>query len=115
MYSRALIAARGEHCFRCGTDQSLIIHHVDGNRSNNNLSNLDVLCRECHGNVHKNKPRIVHIESPKLKREHLLFELYKRFEHGLNLMTGFDSGFSAEDIIQFIEDMGITIQKEESE
>lgn len=50
----ALIALRGRTCECCGlsiwNDQPipLEIHHEDGNRLNNELSNLKILCRNCH-------------------------------------------------------------------
>jgi len=110
MYSKALIAARGGHCFICGTEQSLIVHHIDENRSNNHPSNLVVLCRECHIKIHKYTLKIVPTVIPQtFNRDYLLSELYTRFEHAFYLMADFDVGFSAEDIIQFMEDIGITI------
>lgn len=42
-------------CVRCGYDEyecSLRIHHKDRNRSNNCVSNLEVLCANCHDVVH---------------------------------------------------------------
>jgi len=42
-------------CERCGFDQnisSIIIHHKDKNRANNDLSNLEVLCANCHAIEH---------------------------------------------------------------
>ena len=110
MYSQPLIAALGGHCFNCDTEYSLVIHHVDGNRSNNYLSNLEVLCRTCHIETHKNKPKIVHVEIPKrIIRTNLLYEINNRFGHGLDLMTNYDVGFNAEDIVQLIEDIGIEV------
>ena len=51
-----------EKCELCGKKIKLIIHHKDGNRHNNGLSNLQVLCTNCHAkvdnrvnNFHKNK------------------------------------------------------------
>ena len=49
-----LIALRGRKCECCGISEwlgqpiNLEIHHVDGNRSNNDLSNLQLLCPNCH-------------------------------------------------------------------
>lgn len=52
---------REEHDLRCADcgmdqeahreefDQALHIHHKDGDKSNNNLSNLSALCARCHG------------------------------------------------------------------
>jgi len=44
-----------EKCERCGFDepkQILGIHHKDRNRHNNELSNLEVLCPNCHSMEH---------------------------------------------------------------
>lgn len=35
-------------CQECGDSENLDIHHKDGNRENNLLENLTVLCRSCH-------------------------------------------------------------------
>lgn len=38
-------------CSSCGKDAkevNLIIHHKDGNRTNNNINNLEVTCTACH-------------------------------------------------------------------
>ena len=45
----------GFKCERCGYDRSrdvLETHHRDGNRKNNDLSNLQVLCPTCHKETH---------------------------------------------------------------
>lgn len=42
-------------CSRCGTTSGqLDIHHKDGNRNNNNRSNLTYMCRSCHRSKHDN-------------------------------------------------------------
>jgi len=48
-------------CYRCGSDSDLTIHHIDhkgsnyvkqGLESNNNINNLLLVCRKCHGSIH---------------------------------------------------------------
>lgn len=42
-------------CNRCGYDdhkEILVIHHVDRDRTNNDLNNLEVLCPNCHALEH---------------------------------------------------------------
>ena len=39
-------------CINCGTIEKIHIHHIDGNRLNNKLSNLKVLCNSCHNKEH---------------------------------------------------------------
>ena len=52
--SKALIALRGHKCEHCGLAEwfgepiSLEIHHIDGDRLNNVLENLQLLCPNCH-------------------------------------------------------------------
>ena len=44
-----------QECKRCGYDRHpniLVVHHVDRNRTNNNLSNLEILCPNCHALEH---------------------------------------------------------------
>jgi len=49
-------------CSICGTKEDLTVHHLDhkgrnkldkGEPQNNRLDNLVVLCRKCHGTLHK--------------------------------------------------------------
>lgn len=35
-------------CQQCGSTKNLMVHHKDGNRKNNNPSNLETLCWSCH-------------------------------------------------------------------
>ncbi len=41
-------------CRKCGRDDKriLLIHHLDGDQANNDLSNLTWLCYNCHWLVH---------------------------------------------------------------
>lgn len=42
-------------CNRCGYNKrndTLIVHHIDHNRQNNKVSNLEILCRNCHYGHH---------------------------------------------------------------
>lgn len=43
-----------ERCEHDGNKKKLIVHHIDRNRHNNNVSNLEVLCTMCHAHEHKN-------------------------------------------------------------
>lgn len=36
-------------CCHCGTSQDLTVDHINRDRKDNNLSNLQTLCRPCHG------------------------------------------------------------------
>ena len=51
------IALQGRELNRCeGCNElfpSLDIHHIDGNPHNNDVDNLLLLCKECHGERHK--------------------------------------------------------------
>ena len=39
-------------CAYCGSTKNLLIHHLDENRNNNEVSNLIVLCKSCHQKHH---------------------------------------------------------------
>lgn len=43
---------RGDVCEQCGAADSLDVHHLDLNPSNNELSNLMTLCGSCHTKWH---------------------------------------------------------------
>lgn len=40
LYREKAIREFGEQCQRCGTEETVLVHHKDGNRDNNSLSNL---------------------------------------------------------------------------
>jgi hypothetical protein len=44
-------------CSKCGIDdiRVLLTHHLDGNRKNNKIKNLEWLCRNCHYLIHNRK------------------------------------------------------------
>ncbi len=43
---------KGTHCNRCGTQEKLCVHHLDEDRTNNELDNLETVCRRCHALEH---------------------------------------------------------------
>lgn len=49
-----LIAQRGTKCERCGYSklEILHVHHKDRDRDNNDLSNLELICPNCHYEEH---------------------------------------------------------------
>ncbi len=49
-----LLAERGQKCERCGyvKIEILEVHHKDRNRDNNDLSNLALVCPNCHAEEH---------------------------------------------------------------
>jgi len=42
-------------CEKCGNtdEKSLVKHHINGNRDNNQTSNIKILCANCHMALHK--------------------------------------------------------------
>jgi 5-methylcytosine-specific restriction endonuclease McrA len=36
----------------CGSEEHICVHHSDEDRTNNELSNLEILCRSCHAIRH---------------------------------------------------------------
>jgi 5-methylcytosine-specific restriction endonuclease McrA len=58
---QALQAARFR-CQDCGrratADDTLSVHHVDRDATNNALSNLEVLCRGCHKDRHSSRLKV---------------------------------------------------------
>lgn len=70
VYRGTVIELLGDKCSRCGSTNELIVHHKDRNRSNNSVSNLELLCVSCHNKTHplnktkKAYPRIFHLYVP---------------------------------------------------
>lgn len=56
-YRDTALANKPNICNRCGYSQVvqiLEVHHIDRNRENNDLSNLEILCPNCHQIEHYN-------------------------------------------------------------
>lgn len=55
LFRNYMILGRAIKCEICGYDkysQVLEVHHIDKNRSNNNILNLQLLCANCHREQH---------------------------------------------------------------
>lgn len=52
IYSKKAFEFYGKVCNRCNSKNRLLVHHKDENRSNNELSNLEILCKKCHQDHH---------------------------------------------------------------
>jgi hypothetical protein len=48
VYRAKAIDFYGSTCMLCGDSGVVDVHHRDGNRDNNTISNLTVLCKSCH-------------------------------------------------------------------
>ena len=45
-------------CNRCGSSKYICVHHIDENRYNNVIENLEVLCKKCHQAHHAKRDPI---------------------------------------------------------
>lgn len=55
IYRSRAIQHYGRRCMRCRYDRceaALDVHHISRDRTNNDLKNLEVLCRNCHAEEH---------------------------------------------------------------
>lgn len=59
-YRRKCIERKGEKCRICGEKEDVDVHHVDGNRRNNSLTNLVPICRYCHVGIHQDRENYSH-------------------------------------------------------
>lgn len=39
-------------CELCGSTKYLLTHHIDRDRHNNDVANLQIVCKKCHQNIH---------------------------------------------------------------
>lgn len=52
-YRERCLTEKGEQCIECGSEENILVHHVDGNRDNNDIDNLVPICELCHNEVHQ--------------------------------------------------------------
>ena len=53
---RKILKRRGieiKECSKCGINRKLVVHHIDKNRKNNDINNLQILCFKCHNDLHE--------------------------------------------------------------
>ena len=54
----------GGICVICGSNENIEIHHINGIKNDNRLSNLATLCRKCHVSMMKGKKfNVLHIDN----------------------------------------------------
>lgn len=51
-FSKKALDYYGNQCNRCPSKDNILVHHKDEDRTNNVLSNLEVLCKKCHQDHH---------------------------------------------------------------
>lgn len=49
---------RNDSCEVCGGTNRLTAHHINGDRSNNSLANIQTLCNNCHSTHHHHARRV---------------------------------------------------------
>ena len=54
-YRKIAFSFKEAICERCGDKNYLLVHHKDSNRSNNELQNLEILCKKCHQKHHEHR------------------------------------------------------------
>jgi len=59
-YRVKCIIEKGDYCNICGERENVDVHHIDGNRTNNELKNLIPVCRYCHIGIHENRENYEH-------------------------------------------------------
>jgi len=69
-YRSVAFEYHGRECAECGGTENIEVHHIDGNRRNNDPQNLLPLCQPCHRDVHRGN------------RKHLSDELKSREQRG---------------------------------
>lgn len=54
-YSKRAFEFYGKLCNRCESTTFLVVHHINHNRKDNTLQNLEVLCKSCHQKHHETR------------------------------------------------------------
>jgi hypothetical protein len=55
---RSIFERDNFRCKTCGKNHSIVCHHIDKNKQNNNPDNLITLCRSCHSKIHEYQNRL---------------------------------------------------------
>ena len=57
-YRQRCLSKKGEECIVCGDTNEILVHHVDGNRTNNEIENLIPVCDRHHRDIHAGRPNV---------------------------------------------------------
>jgi len=57
-YRKRCIREHGEECVECGATEGIVVHHINGNRNNNDLENLIPVCDDCHRAIHSHSKQV---------------------------------------------------------
>lgn len=49
-------------CVGCGQRKDLVVHHINGDRSDNRLENLIPVCKSCHAKIHNGDEISPHLQ-----------------------------------------------------
>ena len=81
--AEVLFLNRHTCCICHGKGKDVQIHHIDGDNGNNDVSNLSVLCLDCHSRVTGRRGLGKSYSSVELKRYKIEWEAISRREYGL--------------------------------
>lgn len=59
-YRQKCLKRKGSTCYICGEHENIDVHHIDGDRTNNQLKNLIPVCRYCHIGIHEARENYEH-------------------------------------------------------
>lgn len=62
-YREFCLNQKGDTCLICGEGDNIDVHHIDGDRTNNQLKNLIPVCRYCHIGIHEGRENYEHWHS----------------------------------------------------
>lgn len=62
-YRKKCLRKKGSTCYICDEKDDIEVHHIDGNRTNNQLENLIPVCRYCHIGIHESRENYEHWHS----------------------------------------------------
>jgi hypothetical protein len=51
-YREKCLSRKEEVCHICDATEEIVVHHADGDKSNDDLENLLPVCRSCHNKIH---------------------------------------------------------------
>lgn len=110
-YRNKCLSVYDEACLICDDDSNVSVHHINGDRSNNNILNLMPVCPSCHRKIHsgelsnwhdliKDEPPLSEYEPvpPQTSSELKIDDptLYKKVRVGSRGRVSLDSEFEGE-------------------
>jgi hypothetical protein len=68
IYRKKAIELLGSTCSYCGSENNIVVHHIDGNHCNNDPKNWKISCKRCHTMINHREQTLKNLNASHRKK-----------------------------------------------